>query len=107
MQPVVSLLSSQRAFRTPGIEISFGRQGVQQQGSTGTLHRRRTSSSLFSSEPMGRKSKNAAAVGREVQTYHERRALGFGTKVERLGADAQGSSFDCNLTFAPAVDPVW
>lgn len=35
---------------------------------------------------MGRKkSKNVAGTGAEGLTYHERRALGYGTAKERLG----------------------
>jgi nitric oxide synthase-interacting protein len=35
---------------------------------------------------MGRKhSKQAGGMGSEALTYHERRALGFGTAKERLG----------------------
>eukprot|EP00192_Tetraselmis_astigmatica_P014249 CAMPEP_0117675388 /NCGR_PEP_ID=MMETSP0804-20121206/15577_1 /TAXON_ID=1074897 /ORGANISM="Tetraselmis astigmatica, Strain CCMP880" /LENGTH=307 /DNA_ID=CAMNT_0005484385 /DNA_START=301 /DNA_END=1224 /DNA_ORIENTATION=- len=45
-------------------------------------------------------------MGCEGQTYHERRALGFGTARERLGKDASGNFDDCGLTLRPAVDPV-
>lgn len=56
---------------------------------------------------MGRKhSKNAGVMGSEALTYHERRALGYGTTKERLGKDAVGNYFDCRLTLSPAVDPV-
>ena len=34
---------------------------------------------------MGRHSKNAGTMGAEALTYHERRALGYGTVKERLG----------------------
>jgi nitric oxide synthase-interacting protein len=56
---------------------------------------------------MGRKhSKNAGVMGSEALTYHERRALGYGTTKERLGKDAVGNYYDCRLTLSPAVDPV-
>lgn len=32
-----------------------------------------------------RHSKNAGTMGSEAQTYHERKALGYGTVRERLG----------------------
>lgn len=32
-----------------------------------------------------RHSKNAGTMGSEAQTYHERKALGYGTVCERLG----------------------
>lgn len=34
---------------------------------------------------MGKHSKNAGVMGSESLTYHERKALGFGTVQERLG----------------------
>lgn len=34
---------------------------------------------------MGKHSKNAGVMGSEALTYHERKALGFGTVSERLG----------------------
>lgn len=34
---------------------------------------------------MGRHSKNAGTMGAEALTYHEKRALGYGTVKERLG----------------------
>jgi len=35
---------------------------------------------------MGRKhSKNAGGMGTEAPTYHERKAMGYGTAKERLG----------------------
>lgn len=34
---------------------------------------------------MGKHSKNAGTMGSENLTYHERKALGFGTVQERLG----------------------
>lgn len=34
---------------------------------------------------MGKHSKNAGVMGSESLTYHERKALGFGTVTERLG----------------------
>jgi nitric oxide synthase-interacting protein len=51
-------------------------------------------------------SKNAGTMGSEVLTYHERKALGFGTARERLGKDSLGNYYDCRLTLSPAVDPV-
>ena len=40
---------------------------------------------------MGRKhSKNAGVMGAEALTYHERKALGFGTVTERLGKVGTG-----------------
>eukprot|EP00892_Ulva_mutabilis_P012112 jgi/Ulvmu1/9273/UM050_0022.1 len=53
-----------------------------------------------------RHSKNAGTMGTEGLTYHEKRAMGFGTLKERLGKDAQGNFYDCCLTLQPAVDPV-
>jgi nitric oxide synthase-interacting protein len=55
---------------------------------------------------MPRHSKKAGVMGSEGLTYHERRALGFGTVKERLGADSMGNFYDCRLTLAPASDPV-
>jgi nitric oxide synthase-interacting protein len=56
---------------------------------------------------MGRRhSKNAGGMGSEGFTYHERRALGFGTVRQRLGKDSHGNYYDCRLTLQPAVDPV-
>ncbi|WIA18381.1 hypothetical protein OEZ85_009843 [Tetradesmus obliquus] len=45
-------------------------------------------------------------MGSEGLTYHERKALGFGTVKERVGKDSQGNYYDCCLTLQPAVDPV-
>eukprot|EP00775_Hariotina_reticulata_P008739 gene8739-8919_t len=53
-----------------------------------------------------RHSKNAGIMGSEALTYHERKALGFGTVKERIGKDSQGNYFDCCLTLQPAVDPM-
>jgi nitric oxide synthase-interacting protein len=53
-----------------------------------------------------RHSKNAGIMGSEALSYHERRALGFGTVKERVGKDSQGNFYDCCLTLQPAVDPV-
>ncbi|CAG9462832.1 unnamed protein product [Pedinophyceae sp. YPF-701] len=53
-----------------------------------------------------RHSKNAGVMGREALTYHERRALGFGTVQERVGKDAISNFDDCRLSLSPAVDPV-
>ena len=76
-----------------------------------------------------RHSKNAGTMGVEGLTYHEKRALGFGTVKERLGKvwsscsnnptccrcsplhqavlavlqDAIGSYYDCRLTLRPVV----
>lgn len=55
---------------------------------------------------MGRHSKNAGTMGAEALTYHERRALGYGTVRERLGKDSLGNYYDCRLTLQPVVDPV-
>jgi nitric oxide synthase-interacting protein len=55
---------------------------------------------------MTRHSKRAGSMGSEALTYHERRALGFGTAKERLGKDSVGNFYDCRLTLAPAADPV-
>ncbi|KAG7667570.1 hypothetical protein Ndes2526B_g03573 [Nannochloris sp. 'desiccata'] len=51
-------------------------------------------------------SKKAGTMGSEALTYHERKALGFGTARERLGKDSLGNFYDCRLTLSPAVDPV-
>mmetsp|Transcript_14543 Transcript_14543/g.41442 ORF Transcript_14543/g.41442 Transcript_14543/m.41442 type:complete len:240 (-) Transcript_14543:1292-2011(-) len=53
-----------------------------------------------------RHSKNAGGMNAEAMTYAERQAMGFGTVKERLGKDAQGNFYDCNLTQAPCVQPV-
>eukprot|EP00210_Caulerpa_lentillifera_P006715 g6417.t1 len=53
-----------------------------------------------------RHSKNAGVMGSEGLTYHEKRALGFGTVRERVGKESQGNYYDCCLTLQPAVDPV-
>jgi len=53
-----------------------------------------------------RHSKNAGTMGTEALSYHERKALGFGTVKERLGKDAQGNFYDCNLTYAKAKEPM-
>lgn len=45
-------------------------------------------------------------MGSEALTYHERKALGFGTVKERVGKDSQGNFYDCCLTLQPAVDPM-
>jgi hypothetical protein len=50
-----------------------------------------------------RHSKNAGVMGAEALTYHERKALGYGSLKERLGKDAQGNYYDCCLTLQPAV----
>jgi nitric oxide synthase-interacting protein len=55
---------------------------------------------------MGKKSKQAGSTGSEGLTYMERRALGHGTRSERLGKDSLSNFYDCRLTLAPAVDPV-
>ena len=81
-----------------------------------------------------RHSKNAGIMGSEALTYHERKALGFGTVKERLGKvgplessgrlavlsveaadsvirphlqDSQGNYYDCCLTLQPAVVSLW
>ena len=59
--------------------------------------------SLFT---MGKKSKQAGSTGSEGLTYMERRALGHGTRSERLGKDSLSNFYDCRLTLMPAVDPV-
>jgi nitric oxide synthase-interacting protein len=51
-------------------------------------------------------SKKAGTMGSEALTYHERKALGFGTARERLGKDSLGNFYDCRLTLTPAADPV-
>lgn len=53
-----------------------------------------------------RHSKNAGIMGSEALTYHERKALGFGTVKERVGKDSHGNYYDCLLTLQPAVDPM-
>ncbi|DBA91104.1 TPA: hypothetical protein ACH3X1_016068 [Trebouxia sp. C0004] len=53
-----------------------------------------------------RHSKNAGTMGVEGLTYHEKKALGFGTVKQRLGKDSVGNYYDCRLTLQPAVDPV-
>ena len=55
---------------------------------------------------MTKHSKKAGTMGSEALTYHERKALGFGTARERLGKDSLGNYYDCRLTRTPAVDPV-
>ncbi|KAF8059185.1 TCAF2 [Scenedesmus sp. PABB004] len=45
-------------------------------------------------------------MGSEAFTYHEKRALGFGTVKERQGKDSLGNYYDCCLTLQPAADPV-
>lgn len=55
---------------------------------------------------MGKKSKQAGSTGSEGLTYMERRALGQGTRSERLGKDSLSNFYDCRLTLMPAVDPV-
>lgn len=45
-------------------------------------------------------------MGVEGLTYHEKKALGFGTVQQRLGKDSVGNYYDCRLTLQPAVDPV-
>jgi nitric oxide synthase-interacting protein len=45
-------------------------------------------------------------MGAEAMTYAEKKAMGYGTVQERLGKDAQGNFDDCNLTYAPAVQPM-
>ena len=55
---------------------------------------------------MGKKSKQAGSTGSENLTYMERRALGHGTRSERLGKDSLSNFYDCRLTLMPAVDPV-
>jgi nitric oxide synthase-interacting protein len=78
-----------------------------------------------------RHSKNAGVMGSEALTYHERKALGFGTVRERVGKvgmgrqqllrpglpkcstlnpstplppqDSQSNYYDCRLTLQPAV----
>ncbi|EFN55862.1 hypothetical protein CHLNCDRAFT_145441 [Chlorella variabilis] len=45
-------------------------------------------------------------MGCEALTYHERKALGHGTVMERLGKESIGNFYDCRLTLMPAVDPV-
>ena len=53
-----------------------------------------------------KKSKQAGSTGAEGLTYMERRALGHGTRSERLGKDSLSNFYDCRLTLMPAVDPV-
>uniref|UniRef100_A0A7S0R794 Nitric oxide synthase-interacting protein zinc-finger domain-containing protein n=1 Tax=Pyramimonas obovata TaxID=1411642 RepID=A0A7S0R794_9CHLO len=53
-----------------------------------------------------RHSKNAGNMGREGMSYHERRALGFGTQKERLGKDTVKDFDACGLTLTYAKDPV-
>jgi nitric oxide synthase-interacting protein len=45
-------------------------------------------------------------MGSEALTYHEKKALGFGTVKERIGKDSHGNFYDCLLTLQPAVDPM-
>lgn len=52
---------------------------------------------------MGKHSKNAGVMGSEALTYHERKALGFGTRKERFGKETMGSFDDCALTLQPVV----
>lgn len=51
-------------------------------------------------------SKNAGTMGSESQTYHERRAMGYGTVRERLGKDSAGNFDDCSLTLNKVKNPV-
>lgn len=44
-----------------------------------------------------RHSKNAGTMGSESQTYHERKALGYGTVRERLGKVRASCSSFCNM----------
>lgn len=53
-----------------------------------------------------RKSKQAGTHGCEQLTYAERRALGYGTQRERLGADSLLGFDCCNLELDAARDPV-
>ena len=67
----------------------------------------RTEQNSTVSLAMGKKkSKQAGATGAEGLTYMERRALGHGTRSERLGKDSLSNFYDCRLTLMPAVDPV-
>ncbi len=52
---------------------------------------------------MGKHSKKAGVMGSEALTYHERRALGFGTRKERFGKETMGNYDDCVLTLQPAI----
>jgi len=55
----------------------------------------------------GRKhSQNAAVMWSEAPTYHERRALGFGTQKQRFGRDSMKAFDACSLSLQPAPDPV-
>jgi nitric oxide synthase-interacting protein len=45
-------------------------------------------------------------MGSEALTYHEKKALGFGTVKERVGKDSHGNFYDCCLTLQTAVDPM-
>ena len=55
---------------------------------------------------MVRHSKNAGTMGSEGLRYHERRALGFGTVKERLGAETVKNFDACALSLSHATDPV-
>ena len=53
-----------------------------------------------------RHSKNAGTMGSEALTHKERRAMGHGTVRQRLGRESLGDFDHCQLSQAPAQDPV-
>ena len=53
-----------------------------------------------------RHSKNAGTMGSENLTYHEKKALGFGTVKERLGKETVKDFDACGLGLQHALDPV-
>mmetsp|Transcript_49142 Transcript_49142/g.93873 ORF Transcript_49142/g.93873 Transcript_49142/m.93873 type:complete len:315 (-) Transcript_49142:258-1202(-) len=53
-----------------------------------------------------RHSKNAGTMGCEGMSYHERKALHFGTVKERLGKDTVKDFDACGLSLSLATDPV-
>ena len=53
-----------------------------------------------------RHSKNAGTMGSENLTYHEKKALGFGTVKERLGKETVKDFDACSLGLQHALDPV-
>ena len=53
-----------------------------------------------------RHSKNAGTMGSESLTYHEKKALGFGTITERLGKETVKAFDACALSLTHATDPV-
>ena len=68
---------------TPSLPPRFSFRASPCPAHTRRGHRTHTRARTLST--MGRHSKNAGTMGAEALTYHERRALGYGTVKERLG----------------------